>query len=117
MSEDFQKKAVIRIAPGARPAEILDVIEEMPLPPGPAKETVQAVCETVSAYLHAAQRLLQGKYSYLRDLAPRHLWEPSRALVACCPDGVIVRYERRPEGRETLGMWIEESLTRLAPSL
>jgi hypothetical protein len=45
------------------------------------------------------------------------LREPGRAIAACCPHGVIVRYEPRPEGREILGLWSEEDLTKLAPSL
>lgn len=116
MSEELQK-AVIHIAPGARPAEIVEVTEEMPLPPGPARETVRAVGKAVSSYLHAAHGLLQGEYSQVRDLAPRHLREPGRAIVACCPGGVIVRYEPRPKGREIIGLWTEEDLTKLAPSL
>jgi hypothetical protein len=55
------------------------------------------VTGTLKAYLNAAEELLADQYAHLRELAPLHLRDPGNVLVACCTDGVIVRYEKKAE--------------------
>ncbi len=116
MSEEL-KKALIRISPGMRPAEIIDTNEELHPPDALERERVIHVGETIKSYLDTAQELLQGRYRELRDIAPTHLNEPGRVIITCCRDGVLIRYEKRVEGREILGMWTQDGLTEVTSTL
>ena len=59
------------------------------------ERTIRLVGKPVQDYLKAAKSLLAQKYSHLKDLAPQHLVDPGNVLVACCPGGAVIRYERK----------------------
>src|SRR5207249_4583471 len=50
----------------------------------------------------------------LRDIAPRHLSDPGNVLVACCEDGVVIRYERKAEERKIIGAWFPGNISSAA---
>ncbi len=81
------------------------------------KKMIQQVVFTVKAYLDAAEKLLQGQYTHLRDYAPVHLSNPGNVLVACCSEGVVIRYDIRNDKRRIAGAWYSESFTQLLPLL
>jgi hypothetical protein len=57
------------------------------------KRLCDAIVASLAAYGKAAKALLDGQYATERELAPTHLRAPGHIYVACCTDGVIVRYD------------------------
>lgn len=78
---------------------------------------VRQVCETVQAYLDAVQTLAEGKYSHLAQHVPAYLKAPGTVIVACCEDGVVIRFERRTDRRKILGGWWSDGIARVAAKL
>ena len=89
-------------------AEVADEVEISPL--------CAAVALTLRAYHKAGRELLEGKYASARALAPPHLRSPCEILVLCCPDGIIVRYDKASQEKPKM-RWSEwhERLTEAAP--
>lgn len=75
------------------------------------------VVDTIAAYLKSAKELLNDKYSVLRDFAPAHLSNPGNVLIACCDDGVAIRYEEKHEDHKLIIAWYEGSLSQLLPAM
>lgn len=82
--------------------------------PESARKMARQVGLTVKAYLDAAGELLEGPYTQLRDIAPKHLSDPGNVLVACCEDGVVIRYERKTEKRKIIGAWFPANISSAA---
>lgn len=72
---------------------------------------------TIKAYLEAAEELLNGKYSNLKEIAPLHLSSPGNVLIVCCDDGVIIRYEKKQGDSRIMVAWASEKLSKLAPQI
>lgn len=83
------------------------------------KRIVHQVGSTVKAYLKAAEELLNDKYASIKHWAPVHLRDCGNVLVACCEDGVIIRYDQkiREEKKGILTAWFMENLPQLAPAI
>lgn len=79
------------------------------------RKTIKRIGSFIKAYLEAGHELLSQTYSNVRDFAPAHLAAPSRVFVACCTNGVIIRYERSEDGKDhvTVG-FINEALEQFA---
>jgi len=76
---------------------------------------VRAAGETMVAYLKAAKELLAGRLSHLKGWAPSHLVQPGAVLVACCEEGVVVRYELMTDVPSKVFMgWMSGSLSQIA---
>jgi hypothetical protein len=82
--------------------------------PDHARDMVGQVSSTVKAYFEAVRELLGGPYVQLRDIAPIHLSDPGNILVACCEDGVVIRYERKTEKMKILGGWFPDNVSQVA---
>lgn len=106
------------IRPG-RPMEMIE-IEELPLNISEEQRRIgEAVGPTIRAYVNAAKKLLDGKYSIIRDYAPLHLRQPSTVMVICCKDGIIIRYESNSEQQKTILRigYTDEILSKFAPKI
>ena len=92
------KAGQVTLAPG-QPFTITDVS----LPPrlsASQRKTARQIASVIKAYLEAGHDLLSGTYSGVKELAPAHLAGPSRVLVNCCKNGVIIRYEGSQDGKD-----------------
>lgn len=87
----------------------------------PSKEErklISAASKTVHAYRSTANKLLGSTFSHLKQFAPPHLANPGNTLVACCSEGVVVRYETESERPSKLvGAWMPEPLAAIAATL
>jgi hypothetical protein len=84
---------------GANPMEFF--AEESPTGPMvEATDEMRRVGATIKEYIKAAQQLLAGRYSHLREVAPPHLVNPGNFVVAFCSDGLVVRFEAQAEQRK-----------------
>jgi len=101
-----------------RPMEMADAGEEDRFDLSEAqKATIHQLGSTTKAYLDATEKLLQGQYSHIKEWAPAHLSTPGNVLVAYCPDGVAIRFERKKDKRRVIAGWFSESLAQLVPLL
>lgn len=71
--------------------------------PDKAHRMAQQVGPTIKAYLDAVKELLDRQYAQLRDIAPAYLTDPGNVLIACCEEGIIIRYERKVDKRKIVG--------------
>ena len=104
---------------GDKPMEMVHAAEQDAAGPADAQRaTVHQLGITIKAYLDAVKGLLQGKYANVRDWAPAHLADPGNVMVIVCPDGVLVRFERRMQDKKKVGVgWASESLSELVRRL
>jgi hypothetical protein len=115
MTEEKPKlKAAILTGQPGQPLQFTDEAElataERPSP------LCRAVARTIRAYHKAGRELLEGKYASAKAFAPPHLRSPCEIFVICCPDGVIVRYDRAAqETPKTRWTDSPESLVEAAP--
>src|SRR5258707_6782878 len=87
------KSAKISLA-GVDPMKIEFADGQAAAVPDDIKVILNQIGTTFNAYLKAAQELLNGRFSHLREVAPVHLADPGKILVTYCGDGIVVRYER-----------------------
>src|SRR3989442_15597769 len=112
--DDQPKKSQITFTADL-PLQISDLdIEHTEAMPDHARNIVQQVASTVKAYLQAITELLEGPYTQLREIAPAYLSDQGNVLVACCEDGVIIRYERKAEKSKIIGGWFPEDVSKVA---
>jgi hypothetical protein len=75
--------------------------------------------KALRAYHKAGRELVEGQYASVREFVAPHLQVPCNIYVACCPDGVIVRYdaagEEEPKVRGACPDR-DESLAEMAPA-
>ena len=69
---------------------------------------LNAICDTVDAYLKEAEKLLSGKYSSVKSLAPQHLINPGITVVLCSDEGVIIRYDSKVDDRGIAFGWVDD---------
>lgn len=93
------------------------LVEDSPSISKMQESVFRQVGATVKAYLVASEELLNGKYAHLREWAPPHLADPGKVLAACCPDGVVIRYERKKDEQVLATGWIPKQLTDVVPLL
>lgn len=73
--------------------------------PGELKDTFKMIVDTVKAYLKAAESLVSGPYSSIRNLVPPYLNNPGNVLIAWCDDGIAIRFESKTgEEKRRIGM-------------
>lgn len=80
------------------------------------QETVDRVLQTIGAYRSAHRELIKGKYKELYSSELEYLSKQCLILVACCPDGIVVRYDKN-EADAVLGGWFPGSLSELVPAI
>ena len=109
---------------GDKPLELTeltdDAAQDVPGPSDEQERITRQVGPIIKAYLKAAEELLNGKYAHIKDLAPIHLADPGNVLVACCSDGVVIRYERKADQEDPLRVfsaWMPESMPEAASLL
>jgi hypothetical protein len=113
MSEEIKKDKIIFNT--SYPMDLPDSIEsDNSALSEDQQQIVRQVAETIHTYLVAAEELLEGKYTHLKDWAPIHLANSGNVLVACCPDGVVIRYERKVDQKRVVGGWFPETLPQVA---
>ena len=79
---------------------------------------LESVGSTIAAYLKATKALLTGKLSGIVDLAPPHLSGPGNVLVACCTDGVVIRYELKSDDQpKIISAWMNGTLPEVAATV
>jgi hypothetical protein len=74
--------------------------DQLAKPSASERKAAKHIGSVIGAYLKAGHELLGGTYSSVRDFAPAHLAAPSRVIVICCKNGVIVRYERSEDKKD-----------------
>ncbi len=118
MAKEF-KQGKISFA-GADPMVLSEVpgLHDLEDPTEEQKAVFDAVGNTVVAYMRAAKDLLEGKLTHLKGWAPPHLANPGNVLVACCSEGIVIRYETKSENpQRTIAGWMPYSLTETASML
>lgn len=97
---------------GENPVEFLE--EGVAAAPGfPTVEQasfIRSVERGVMAYLKESKKLLSGKLAHLSTVAPPYLVNRGNVLIACCPDGVIIRYETNRGASNVIVGWMKEDL-------
>ncbi len=79
------------------------------------RQWVEASGTAIAAYLRSAKELLAGRLSHLKVWAPTHLVDPGNVLVACCNDGIVVRYEKKgQEPSKVFTGWMSDGLSQVA---
>ena len=110
-------KGLIRFS-GASPMEVLESEStETPSHDLEQREEFRPVLDTVKAYVKAAEELLGGKYKHLASMVPEYLVNPGSFFVACCPDGVVIRYEKRSGIRRSFFAFMPEGIAQSALQL
>ena len=94
----------------ADPGDLPELTEEQ-------DRKIRKLGEVLEKYRDAAERLLNSKYSHLKDLAPKFLVEPGNILLLACPEGVVIRFEGHTEDRKIGYGWSSESLSDLVADL
>lgn len=80
------------------------------------RTAVEAAGSTVFKYILSAAELLGEKYSRVRDLAPAYLRSPGKVLVACCRDGLVIRFESGEKPDVCVG-WSNEGFADIVAKL
>jgi len=110
------KKGTIFAEPG-KPLRF-EASEESDTPPTPEQASANLIADALKAYCESACILLAGKYSFLAEIAPRHLREQCNISVIRCKDGVLVRYDRTSEEKpRTRSAATDHTLREMAPGL
>jgi hypothetical protein len=110
------KKGTVFAEPG-RPLRF-EVIEESDAPPTPEEASAALIADALKAHCESARNLLAGRYSFLAEIAPRHLREPCNISVIRCKDGVLVRYDPASEDKpRTRSAAVDHTLREMAPGL
>ena len=84
---------------------------------------LKSLSASMLAYIDSAQELLKGKYKNIKNLAPRHLVEPSSIFAFHCKDGIIIRYDVKKDDQEAekktliLAGISDETVAQLAPKI
>ncbi len=104
---------------GDKPMEIVHAaVQGAPGPTDAQKATVHQLGTVIKAYLDALRGLLEGKYANIKDWAPAHLADPGNVVVIVCPDGAVIRFERKTEAKKrVIAAWASESLSELTRRL
>lgn len=116
MSE--RKKGELRLE-GDKPMEFIELSEGSIEAWSPAEEqSVNAIADTTRTYLRASRELANGKYDHLREHIPEYLTSPGNVLIAICPDGVVIRYERKQQEKgQIAAVLMREGLKHAASML
>lgn len=89
------KTGVFKVKPGI-PIELSEFKED-PSPYSKAERPELArIAKTIKSYLTAAKELLEGKYALLREVAPIHMTEACTPVAFVFSDGILVRYDLKP---------------------
>lgn len=111
------KKGQISFSPGSQ-MQISEMDDKSVKLAIDKKRVVNQVGLTIKNYLDACNNLLEDKFLSVNKLAPLHLSNPGKVLVACCNDGIVIRFDKKgEEKRQIITAWIEESLINIAPMI
>ncbi|MGH7900551.1 MAG: hypothetical protein ACRENZ_02320, partial [Thermodesulfobacteriota bacterium] len=100
---------------GDRPMQLDDCIEQDAASLSETQQVfVDQIGATIKEYLKASDELLSGKYAHLKDWAPVHLADRGNVLIVCCPDGVVVRFERKAGEKRVFAGWMPDGLPQVA---
>jgi hypothetical protein len=114
MSESIIKRARVSFT-GDNPMEFIDAEEQdISALSNDQRDVISRMGATVRAYLRAARELVASKYAHISHLVPPHLTAPGTTLVACCPGGAVIRYEKGVGPGRLLAAWVEEDLSQIA---
>ncbi len=88
------------------------------------RSQLDTVLSVIRAYRIALAKLVGGRYQHLAPSLPEHLVDRCLIAVTCCPDGIIVRYDKRdivegqdPDQDVLVGTWSPSSVTEMVPLL
>ena len=93
----------------------LQEIKELNLFPN-QKIILENIVDFIKTAKNTILELLSDKYKDIRDVLPLYFTEPCLIMIACCSDGVIIRYDKY-EIDAVVCTWLEETLTKLSPIL
>jgi len=91
MNGENTTQCTIRVVP-ERPLDFTDAVGAQ-VPADAPTALDRAIARTLTAYAEAAEKLLEGKYSAHRELAPPHMQKPCNIFIVRCTDGILVRYD------------------------
>jgi len=116
MPEEMKKGQITFV--GANPMALTDVVGEgLEALTEEQKDFVGKVGGTIAAYVKAAKNLLAGRLAHLRDWAPPYLSDPGNVLVACCPEGAVIRYEAKSDKQRIIAAWMSGDVPEVAAAL
>lgn len=102
------------------PRELLDDLEIEK----EQRAQLDTVLSVIEAHRVALAELVDGKYQHLAPSLPEHLVDRCLITVTCCPDGMIVRYDKKeviedhePDKDILVGTWSPRTITELVPLL
>ena len=78
-------------------------------------DLVQAIGQSLTAYVDALAQLMAGKYAHLRNTLPSYLLNPGNVTAIVCEDTVLVRFQSAGEPRGVVCGWAPGSIYELAP--
>lgn len=117
------KRGLVRFSPG-QPMQLQPEEDKSTMSLSKDQQTwMDALGDSIHAYIDAARELLNGKYKNIKDQAPPHLAEPSSILVIHCEDGIIIRYDARKDNKEAkqrpsiFSSFSDETISQLAPKI
>ena len=113
------KTGVFTIRPGI-PVEISELEEAPSAASNKHMPEIRQIGKTIKSYLNAAKELIEGKYALLREVAPIHMTAACTPTAFVFPDGILVRYDLKPnpELKVLVGIVTEEgTLSDWAPRL
>lgn len=105
---------------GAKPMTLtaFDGVTDLESLTAEQKAILESVGSTMSAYLKATKELLTGKLSGIVGWVPPHLSGPGNVLVACCSEGVVIRYELKSNDEPKIySGWMSGTLTEVAATV
>ena len=109
----MKKGRISFIGPDPMRVHDLEIEENSGLTPD-QKATVRRVGETVREYLKTAKALAAGKYAGIKESIPDYLINPGNVLVACCPNGIVIRYEKESDSKDVITAWFPETIQDVA---
>ena len=113
------KTGVFKIRPGI-PIEMSELAEAPSAGSNKQMPELSQIGKTIKSYLNAAKELIEGKYALLREVAPIHMTAACTPTAFVFPDGILVRYDLKPnpELKVFVGIIKEEgTLSYWAPRL
>jgi len=102
---------------GDSPIEFLEMDTSEAVSGDKNEKLFEQLGKTVKAYLDTIDELIKNKYEGIKDFVPAYLLEPGTVFIACCPDGLVIRFERRIDKRKVFVAWSDDPLIKTAPLL
>lgn len=108
---------IMKFTPG-KPMEFSSVTDAQPSISEENKSLMNIVGESIKAYLDNVKKLLDSKYSNIKDYVPNHLREPGQVICCCCPNGIVIRYDVKTDKKPIFGVaWLDGNLEEIVPKI